>query len=246
MRIRHFVNSLSAVALFCAAFSSSLAHPQAVTGSHPQSNNTTDRLKDGLWQFGGFFSEGLAPDYSVHPPLLSYSLRLDFMSAGIQAGHMMGFEHGSGLLRGRLELCAEATPFWRASYPRQMRYIHYTNPANGTLISPFGPYTRRGATITPLLLRWNFGLTNAERVIPWAQLGGGLLWTNHKFPLLGGSTSVINFTPQFGMGTNVFLREKQSLDLAVRAVHISNAGLGDNNPGVNATLQFSIGYSWWK
>jgi hypothetical protein len=29
-------------------------------------------------------------------------------------------------------------------------------------------------------------------------------------------------------------------------VHISNASLGDSNPGVNATVQFQIGYSWWK
>jgi lipid A 3-O-deacylase len=29
-------------------------------------------------------------------------------------------------------------------------------------------------------------------------------------------------------------------------MHISNASLGDANPGVNATVQFQIGYSWWK
>jgi len=84
------------------------------------------------------------------------------------------------------------------------------------------------------------------RTLPWMQLGGGLLWTNHKFPLLGGSTSVINFTPQVGIGESIFIRKRQSLDFAIKAVHISNAGLGDNNPGINATLQFSMGYSWWR
>jgi hypothetical protein len=49
---------------------------------------------------------------------------------------------------------------------------------------------------------------------------------NHKFPLLGGDTSVINFTPQVGAGENVFIRKNRSLDFALKAVHLSNAGLG--------------------
>ena len=87
---------------------------------------------------------------------------------------------------------------------------------------------------------------NESRAVPWAQLGGGLLWTNHKFPLLGGSTSVINFTPQIGFGESTFVKKNQSVDAAFKIVHISNAGLGDNNPGINFTFQFSVGYSWWK
>ena len=30
------------------------------------------------------------------------------------------------------------------------------------------------------------------------------------------------------------------------AVHISSASLGDKNPGVNASVQFQIGYAWWR
>ena len=60
------------------------------------------------------------------------------------------------------------------------------------------------------------------------------------------STSVINFTPQVGAGVNIFNRPKHSIELGVKAIHISNASLGDHNPGLNQTLQFSAGYSWWK
>jgi len=28
-------------------------------------------------------------------------------------------------------------------------------------------------------------------------------------------------------------------------MHISNAGLGDTDPGVNVSLHFSVGYRWW-
>ena len=58
--------------------------------------------------------------------------------------------------------------------------------------------------------------------------------------------SVWNFTPQGGIGAHYFIRPRRSIDLGVNAVHISSASLGDRNPGVNASLQFSLGYSWWK
>ena len=79
------------------------------------------------------------------------------------------------------------------------------------------------------------------------QLGGGLLWTNHKFPYgVAGSTSVINFTPQGGVGVSTFLRRHQSVDLAMKVVQITSAGLGDYNPGIEYSFQFAAGYSWWK
>jgi lipid A 3-O-deacylase len=33
---------------------------------------------------------------------------------------------------------------------------------------------------------------------------------------------------------------------SANAVHISSASLGDKNPGVNASVQFQIGYTWWS
>jgi hypothetical protein len=29
-------------------------------------------------------------------------------------------------------------------------------------------------------------------------------------------------------------------------VHISSSSLGDHNPGVNASLQIQVGYTFWK
>jgi hypothetical protein len=59
-------------------------------------------------------------------------------------------------------------------------------------------------------------------------------------------TSVWNFTPQFGVGVHYFTSAKRSIDLGANAIHISSASLGDKNPGVNASVQFTLGYSWWK
>ena len=42
------------------------------------------------------------------------------------------------------------------------------------------------------------------------------------------------------------IKPKRSISFAANAVHISSASLGDHNPGVNASVQFQLGYSWWK
>ena len=85
-----------------------------------------------------------------------------------------------------------------------------------------------------------------------------MLWTNHKYPAFGntdanltvngpnGDASVWNFTPQGGVGLHYFTRPNRSVDVSANGVHISSASLGDRNPGVNASVQFSVGYSWWK
>ena len=56
----------------------------------------------------------------------------------------------------------------------------------------------------------------------------------------------LTFTPQVDFGENLFTKKSQSLNLALKVVHISSAGLGEYNPGVNVSVQFSLGYSFWK
>jgi hypothetical protein len=107
-------------------------------------------------------------------------------------------------------------------------------------------------SLTPVIFRWNF-MTRSRRLQPWFQGAGGLIYTTHKFPPdallphgLPGGTSVWNFSPQGGLGVHYFIRSKRSIDVALNAVHISSASLGDRNPGVNASLQVQVGYTWWK
>jgi hypothetical protein len=107
-------------------------------------------------------------------------------------------------------------------------------------------------SITPVILRWNF-LSRNKHFQPWFQGAGGLIYTTHKYPpdLLvphgtPGGTSVWNFTPQGGGGIHWFLRQGRSIDLGVNGVHISSASLGDRNPGVNASIQVQVGYTFWR
>jgi lipid A 3-O-deacylase len=151
------------------------------------------------WQIGGFVAGGFVPTYYVSTPNSTLTVELNFVNSGLQVGRLQATSHGPSILRGRGEAALEVIPFWLAQYPRQLQSVHLTEFPQEQVSSYFGPYSRYGASVTPFLLRWNFMQRDSSRVVPWVQLGGGLLWTNHKFPLLGGDTSVINFTPQVGV-----------------------------------------------
>ena len=176
-----------------------------------------------------------------------------FFDLGIHAGKVLTGAKGNGRLRGQVEYGVELIPLWQAYTPNFRRVNCYLPPGGSvTCTGPFptgGLYN--GLSITPIILRWN--LLHGRRWMPWIQGAGGLIWTNHKFPPVGPiptpghlGTSVFNFTPQFGVGFHYFVRPKRSIDFSANAVHISNASLGDSNPGVNASVQLSVGYTWWK
>ncbi len=180
-----------------------------------------------------------------------------FFSAGARAGRVLTDPIGPGVLRGQFEYSAEIMPWWQANTPRFQRYfLSATSDPNRVAIA--GPFTTggtyNGISITPVILRWDLTNLNTHgRLLPFVQGAGGLIWTNHKFPPVGPfsapshqGTSVWNFTPQFGVGFQYFVKPKRSITLNANAVHISNASLGDANPGVNASVQFQLGYSWWK
>jgi hypothetical protein len=182
-----------------------------------------------------------------------------FIMAGVHAGKVLYTHDKPGLLQGNFEYAMELFPYWQSYTPKFERAKCVAGPLlGGITCSPYytvgGTFT--GVTLTPIILRWNFA--GRGRLVPWAQAAGGVLWTNHKYPAFGSPTlnltndgpntdaSVWNFTPQGGVGLHYFLSPKRSIDLGANAIHISSASLGDKNPGVNASVQFTIGYTFWK
>jgi hypothetical protein len=210
------------------------------------------------WEMGALLQGGVGledrTDYS-------------FLLVGGHLGKVLTPQLGKGLLRGNFEYAVEVFPFWQSYTPKFQRLnCIAVTPVTGSL--PGGPTyactppftvggTFTGASITPIQMRWNF--THGKRFMPWVQAAGGVVWTNHKYPAVGdlnpndptqtgpnADTSVWNFTPQGGIGAHYFLKPRQSLDFSANGVHISSSSLGDKNPGVNVSLQLSIGYTWWK
>ena len=182
-----------------------------------------------------------------------------FLMAGVHAGKVLTGDYLPGPLHGNFEYAVEIFPFWQSYTPKfQRAQCRAAAGSDNISCSPLYTVggTFSGVSITPIILRWNF--TGTHRISPWIQGAGGVLWTNHKYPAFGGpplnltndgpnsDASVWNFTPQGGVGVHYFLTPRRSIDFSANAVHISSASLGDKNPGVNASVQFSVGYTWWK
>ena len=183
-----------------------------------------------------------------------------FAMAGVEAGRVLTNNFGKGVFRGNFEYAVQLYPYWQAFTPSFQRVRCQPIAGSTTTIECSAPYTVggtfTGVSVVPIILRWNFA--RHGKFVPWAQAAGGLLWTNHKFPAYGntdfnlpvngpnGETSVFNFTPQGGIGLHYFTHANRSIDFSANGVHTSSASLGDRNPGVNAGVQFSVGYSWWK
>ena len=215
--------------------------------AHRDAANPVARVRDNRsWEYGPFVNWGTGvgnrSDYK-------------FLWAGFQLGKPLFPVVHAGFLSGQFELAGNIMPLWQAyTPPPHLEEYTCVTPAGLPYDCklPAGGGTFYGVSLTPVILRWNF-LTRSRRVQPWFQGAGGLIYTTHKFPpnvlssaTVDGGTSVWNFSPQGGFGIHYFTRDRNSLDIGVNAVHISSASLGDRNPGVNASVQIQVGYTFWK
>jgi hypothetical protein len=142
----------------------------------------------------------------------------EFWTMQLRWGQILTAPHGPGALRGTLEFVLEAVP--------------------AMLLSQDG--TIYGAGINPFF--WQYNFTLHPHLVPYIQVGGGMLLTTSEFPA---DTSSFNFTPQAGFGVYWFTQPDRALSFGVRYHHTSNAGIRKPNPGHNA-LYFYGGLSWWR
>ena len=193
------------------------------------------------WEYGPFLNVGKG---------IGERADFTFLSGGFQVGKPLTPVIQAGIFSGQFELGANVMPLWQAYTPAP--HLKTFHGKQGPYVAPAAGGTYYGASITPVILRWNF-LTHSRRFQPWFQGAGGLIYTTHKFPpdqliVHGrpGGTSVFNFSPQAGIGLHYFTSQGRSWDIGVNGVHISSASLGDRNPGVNACVQIQVGYTFWK
>lgn len=134
-------------------------------------------------------------------------------NAGLRYGWVITGLHLPGFLRGRFEYAVDAVPVFLVFQPANTAY---------------------GVGFDPLGLKWNF--QRHGRFSPFLELTGGCLFTNHNVPEY---TNTVNFMDQAALGTHI-LGTKYNVSVELRYMHISNAGLGNLNPGVN-TVQVRLG-----
>jgi lipid A 3-O-deacylase len=137
---------------------------------------------------------------------------------GLRYGWVLTNPHLPGPLKGRFEYAVDAVPAFVVFQPGNTAY---------------------GAGVNPVNFKWNF--SSFGRVVPYLELSGGTLFTNHEVPAL---TSKVNFTSGAAFGAH-FLRGKWNWSAEVRYLHISNAGLARPNPGIN-TVQIRVGLGRFK
>jgi Lipid A 3-O-deacylase (PagL) len=139
--------------------------------------------------------------------------------AGLRYGWVITGAHWPGFLRGRFEYTVDAVPVYLIFQPANTAYA---------------------AGFDPLGLKWNF--ERQGKFSPYFQLSGGVLFSFHDIPTY---TNTVNFSPSAALGTHI-LGEKYNWSVEVRYLHISNAGLGTFNPGLN-TVQVRLGVGrFWK
>lgn len=205
------------------------------------------------WEYGPFANWGTG---------LGNRDNFKFFWAGFELGKVMTPVVHAGIFSGQFQLAGNIIPLWQAYTPPPHTVITTCEDALGHTYSctwGYGGGTFRGVSLTPVIFRWNFA-THTKRIQPWFQAAGGLIYTTHKFPPnymscqgppycqspVDEGTSVWNFSPQGGGGIHYFIRPRRSIDLGINAVHISSASLGDRNPGVNASIQVQVGYTFWR
>ncbi|HKF52216.1 MAG TPA: acyloxyacyl hydrolase [Candidatus Acidoferrales bacterium] len=152
---------------------------------------------------------------------LGHADTTQFLIAGGRVGKIITGDHLHGWARGNFEFAADFMPLYLVMQPGGAVY---------------------GASFKPVIFQWNF--TSGKKIDPYALIAGGILFTTSNVP--PGNTSYVNFTSQGALGFRFFKRPKRSWNFEIQAVHHSNASLGHLNPGLNASLLFTLGYSWFK
>jgi len=151
---------------------------------------------------------------------LGKSDNTQFMYAGGRVGIILTGEHLPGWLHGNFEWAADIMPIFTVFPPNSAVY---------------------GGSIKPVIWQWNF--TSKKKVVPYFAAVGGIIFTRENIP--PGDTSQVNFSPGATFGAHLFTKRRQAVTLEMSIIHISNASLGNHNPGYNGSIFFTVGYSWF-
>ena len=97
-----------------------------------------------------------------------------------------------------------------------------------------------GIAISPLVWRWNFEAQG--RVLPYAEVGGGGLWTNIDVPNL---TARANYVMHATVAARLRVAGNRMAIVGYSFEHVSNGNRAPRNPGVNAHVLL-LGWSFVK
>ncbi len=103
-----------------------------------------------------------------------------------------------------------------------------------------GGATIYGAGVTPLGLKLNFG--QQSWIKPFVAASVGFLYFTDQVPVP--DSSRFNFTPELGLGVQLFVAPKRAITIGYKYFHISNAGTARRNPGLDSNVIYA-GFSFF-
>lgn len=138
-----------------------------------------------------------------------------YATAQLAWGRVLTDLRGPSWLRGRFEWSLEIVP----------TFVEWsTGHARGVGVSPLG---------------WRWNVAPHGRWHPYAEVGGGALWTSAPIP---DGTTGSNFTSYAGIGVRRLGASGHGLIASYRLHHISNGNRLRSNPGVNAHM-ITVGWT---
>jgi len=110
-------------------------------------------------------------------------------------------------------------------------------PVGAHFIKPFSA-SLFGASV---VFKYNF--LSFGRWMPYWDTGWGLAWTDLA-PRIPEQSSQFTFMVETGIGTHYFLTQRAAVNVGFRFHHLSDAGIGDRNVGINAWMGL-VGVSYY-
>ena len=170
----------------------------------------------------------------------AYSEYTYLFDGAFENGH--AFSSTVGARNYQIESRYERLIYWNE--PFAVRWVVDVVP--GTLVGD--PHTHDGHRAyaygiggSPIGAQVNF--VHFGRIEPFLTSGGGFLYFNHR---MFGTTQQFNFTAQLGGGVQLLTSSRRAaIDLGYKYHHISNANLGNQNPGLDSHMLF-VGLSLFR
>jgi len=145
-----------------------------------------------------------------------------FFETGVRVGKIVTSEVGTGRFRWRFEYAGDIMPVYLVEL-KQGGWVY-------------------GGGFNPVVLKFVF--TANKKITPFVEANGGVLFSTQDVPQP--DTSQVNFMSGVQGGFHYFIKEKRAITFSTQVIHISNASLGNHNPGINASVHFRLGYTIFK
>jgi hypothetical protein len=147
---------------------------------------------------------------------------LKFLETGVRVGKIITSEIGTGRFRWRFEYAGDVMPVYLVELG-QRGWVY-------------------GGAFNPVVLKFVF--TANQKITPFVEASGGVLFSTQDVP--EPNTSAVNFMSGVQGGFHYFVKEKQAITFSTQVIHISNASVGNHNPGINVSVHFRLGYTFFK